>query len=89
MNAKEGAKEELNDGTGETVGRDGVDERVPWHRREWTTIVLEAAGEGWRATQTGVDVVGRGETAAAAAADYCRRIDDAGGDTARGGRADG
>lgn len=29
----------------------------------------------WRATQDGVPVVGRGETAAQAAAAYCRKVD--------------
>jgi hypothetical protein len=43
-----------------------------------TTIALEATRDGgWRATQDGVDVVGRGETAALAAADYCRRVEEA------------
>lgn len=49
-----------------------------WHRRRWTTIVLESDEAGWRATQTGVDVEGRGATAADAAADYCRRIAETG-----------
>lgn len=43
-----------------------------------TTIALETTRDGdWRATQDGVDVVGRGETAALAAADYCRRVEGA------------
>lgn len=43
-----------------------------------TTIALETTRDGdWRATQDGVDVVGRGESAALAAADYCRRVEDA------------
>jgi len=43
-----------------------------------TTIALEMARDGgWRATQDGVDVVGRGETAALAAADYCRCVEEA------------
>ncbi|WP_135363343.1 hypothetical protein [Halosimplex halophilum] len=50
------------------------DEEVPWHRRRWTTIVLEECGGGWRATQTGVAAEGHGDTAADAAAAYCRRI---------------
>jgi len=45
------------------------------HRKHWTTIVLEERpGGGWRATQTGIGVEGHGETAADAAAAYCRRI---------------
>ena len=48
------------------------------HRRRWTTIVLESHGEGWRATQTGVDVEGHGATAADAAAAYCRQIAETG-----------
>lgn len=45
-------------------------------RRNWTTIVLEECVDGrWRATQTGVDVEGYGETAAAAAREYCERIE--------------
>lgn len=46
-----------------------------WRTRGWTTIVLERRGdEEWRATQDGVDVEGRGTTAAGAAAAYCRRV---------------
>ncbi|QLH78566.1 hypothetical protein HZS55_15270 [Halosimplex rubrum] len=55
-----------------TEGSD--DEDAPWHRRRWTTIVLEECGGGWRATQTGVAAEGHGDTAADAAAAYCRRI---------------
>lgn len=45
-------------------------------RTHLTTVVLEESGDGrWRATQTGVDVVGYGETAAAAATAYCATID--------------
>ena len=29
---------------------------------------------GWRATQTGVEIEGDGETAALAAMDYCRKV---------------
>jgi hypothetical protein len=50
------------------------DETVPWYRRHWTTIVLEECAGGWRATQTGVAAEGHGDTAADAAAAYCRRI---------------
>lgn len=46
-----------------------------WQTRGWTTVVLEQRDDGeWRATQAGVDCEGRGETAASAAAAYCRRI---------------
>lgn len=55
---------------------DRAAERVErWRTRGWTTIVLEERGEEWRATQRGVDLEGRGETAASAAAAYCRRVD--------------
>jgi len=41
-----------------------------------TTIELhESDGDAWLATQPGVPVEGRGPTAAAATADYCRRVD--------------
>ncbi|WP_436931283.1 hypothetical protein [Halosimplex halobium] len=85
------ASEYANDGrTGDrqarpTEGRD--DEEAPWHRRRWTTIVLEECGGGWRATQTGVAAEGHGETAADAAAAYCRRI--AGTGDRRGRSGDG
>lgn len=47
-----------------------------WRTRGWTTIVLESnEHDEWRASQHGVDVTGRGETAALAAADYCRRLE--------------
>jgi hypothetical protein len=47
-----------------------------WRTCGWTTIVLEANGDDeWRASQQGVDVTGPGETAALAAADYCRRVE--------------
>lgn len=49
-----------------------------WRTRGWTTIVLDEREDGeWRATQHGIDVEGRGETAALAAADYCRRVEGA------------
>jgi hypothetical protein len=54
------------------------DDEAPWHRRRWTTIVLEEYGGGWRATQTGVAAEGHGDTAADAAAAYCRRIAETG-----------
>ena len=41
-----------------------------------TTIQLEPTDDGhWRATQADVDLLGRGETAAAAAANYCELVD--------------
>lgn len=47
-----------------------------WKHERTTTIVLEQCEDGtWHATQRGVDVHGRGDTAAAAAAAYCMRID--------------
>lgn len=53
-----------------TVGR--------WRIRGRTTIVLETNADGeWRASQPGVDVAGRGETAALAASAYCRRVEGA------------
>jgi len=58
-----------------------------WYRRQWTTIVLEADDSGWRATQTGVDVEGRGETAADAAADYCRLVAETGARDQQGDRS--
>ncbi len=42
----------------------------------YTTIELEQDGDAWRATQQGVDLVGRGETAASAAANYCQLVAD-------------
>jgi hypothetical protein len=46
------------------------------HRTHWTTIVLEECRDGsWRATQRGVPVEGRAETAAAAAGAYCRKVE--------------
>ncbi len=44
----------------------------------WATIVLDELDDGrWLATQ-GVSVQGHGETAADAAAEYCRKISEAG-----------
>lgn len=63
-------------GVSESVESDRTEPRR--RRRHWTTIVLESYGEGWRATQTGVDVEGHGATAADAAAAYCRRIAETG-----------
>jgi hypothetical protein len=48
-------------------------------REHWTTIVLEERDDGtWLATQGGVSIEGTGDTAAAAATDYCRKVDYAG-----------
>jgi hypothetical protein len=48
------------------------------HREHWTTIILEEQDDGdWFATQGGVPVEGYGDTAAAAAAEYCRKISEA------------
>lgn len=41
-----------------------------------TTILVEEDETGWRATQQGVDLVGRGDTAARAAANYCELVDE-------------
>ncbi|MFC7141496.1 hypothetical protein ACFQMA_16865 [Halosimplex aquaticum] len=46
-------------------------------RRHMTTLLLEERDDEWVVTQGGVDVEGTGRTAAAAAADYCRRIENA------------
>ncbi|WP_436927594.1 hypothetical protein [Halosimplex amylolyticum] len=46
-------------------------------RRHMTTLLLEDRGDKWIVTQGGVDIEGKGPTAAVAAADYCRRIDRA------------
>lgn len=75
MTASEFADDGASDGRGPP---DPAATDVAWHRRRWTTIVLEEHGDGWRATQTGVDVEGRGATAADAAAAYCRRIAETG-----------
>lgn len=43
----------------------------------WTTIVLQEEDSGrWLATQEGVPVEGHGETAAAAATEYCRKVSE-------------
>lgn len=39
-----------------------------------TTIRLERDDGGWRATQPDVELVGRGATAARAAANYCELV---------------
>ena len=69
-------------------GSESSDRTAPWHRRRWTTIVLEEYGGGWRATQTGVAAEGHGDTAAAAAAAYCLRIAETGDRRRRDGGAD-
>lgn len=49
-----------------------------WRNARMTTVILNKEDDGeWDATQRGVDVVGHGETAADAAATYCRLVDDA------------
>lgn len=49
------------------------------NRTRWTTIVLDEQADGrWLATQAGVSVQGHGETAADAAAEYCRKISASG-----------
>ena len=64
---------------GATYDDETVRDRSGHHRRHWTTIVLEErTGGGWRATQTGISVEGVGETAADAAAAYCRKISGTG-----------
>lgn len=65
-------------GSSECVARGTEYERVvaAWKHERPTTIVLEErAGGTWHATQRGVDVHGYGDTAAAAAAAYCSRVD--------------
>lgn len=55
---------------------DGDVEADRWYRRGRTTIELRQNDRGeWLATQRGVDAEGRGPSAAAAAAAYCRAID--------------
>ncbi|MFC7138532.1 hypothetical protein ACFQMA_01625 [Halosimplex aquaticum] len=46
-------------------------------RRHMTTLLLEERDDEWIVTQGGVDIEGEGPTAAAAAADYCRKIEHA------------
>lgn len=67
---------DTEEGTGAPTG-DRYDRQVAsWKHRRTTTIVLEQGDDGgWHATQRGVDVHGYGDTAAAAAAAYCRRVD--------------
>lgn len=82
MDASDSSNPERGEQPREGPGDESSD---AWYRRQWTTIVLEADDGGWRATQTGVDVEGRGETAADAAADYCRRVAETGDRNRRGG----
>lgn len=51
--------------------------------------MLEEYGGGWRATQTGVAAEGHGDTAADAAATYCRRIAETGDRRSGGGGDEG
>ena len=39
-----------------------------------TTLIVESDDVGWRATQDGIDVVGRGPNPARAAANYCELV---------------
>ena len=55
------------------------DHELHTHKQHWTTIVLEEQDNGRSlATQGAVAVEGHGETAAEAAAEYCRKISEAG-----------
>jgi hypothetical protein len=48
-----------------------------WRNARTTTLLLDEREEGaWLATQRGAEIVGHGETAAAAAAEYCRLVDE-------------
>jgi hypothetical protein len=47
-----------------------------WRNARMTTVLLDKRDDGeWFATQRGVDLVGNGETAAEAAAQYCQLVD--------------
>ncbi|MEF8776621.1 MAG: hypothetical protein V5A43_09000 [Haloarculaceae archaeon] len=66
--------------TGEAEGEGDPDrsraEATP-DRTRWTVLELRRlSSDEWRATQAGAEHVGRGPTAAAAAAAYCRRVGD-------------
>lgn len=62
-------------GTART-GTDYERQVASWKHERTTTIVLEELADGsWHATQRDVGVHGYGDTAAAAAAEYCRRVD--------------
>lgn len=58
---------------GATDDDDEADRAGP--RRHFTTIELTERDGEWVATQGTIPVAGRGETAAAAAADYCRKVE--------------
>ncbi|MFB6150188.1 MAG: hypothetical protein ABEJ40_00130 [Haloarculaceae archaeon] len=52
-------------------------ESSTWRTEGLTTLTLERNESGqWRATQEGVDAVGRGETAQRAAANYCHAVEE-------------
>jgi len=56
---------------------DQADSELHTYQEHWTTIVLKERDDGtWLATQGGVSVEGTGETAAAAATDYCRQVEE-------------
>jgi len=60
---------------GATFDDDRLDDRSGT-RKHFTTVVLKEQPDGqWLATQHGVDVEGHGPTAAAAATEYCRRVE--------------
>jgi hypothetical protein len=64
---------------GATYDDKDVHEELHTSPTGWTTIVLDELDDGrWLATQGGVSVQGHGETAADAAADYCRKISETG-----------
>jgi len=66
------------------TGADRMDESDPgaseetarrWRNARMTTLLLDKREEGaWLATQRGAEIVGHGETAAEAAAEYCRLV---------------
>lgn len=58
------------------IARDADDREQRYRHRGRTTIELSESDAGrWRATQHGVEVCGYGDSAAAAAAAFCRRVD--------------
>jgi len=75
------SRDEMGTNTESADGTDRVDESYRETARRWrnarmTTVLLDKRGDGeWFATQRGVDLVGEGETAAEAAAEYCRLVD--------------
>lgn len=55
----------------------------------YTTLQLEPTDDGhWRATQRDVELTGRGETAAQAAANYCEIVAETNGKVATDGGLD-